>query len=67
MGKTKSKPSLTPRGWRLLEKALKSGVRSGIHRAWKYREDPEPAEPLIEAIDLEIISALAETFELEGD
>ena len=67
MGKTKSKPSLTPRGWRLLEKALKSGVRSGIHRAWKYREDPEPAEPLIEVIDFEIMSVLVQAFELEGN
>ena len=65
--KIKTRPRLKARIYPLLKETVGNGVRFGLHRAWKYREDPEPNENVLETIANEVIQQLSEAFDLSDD
>lgn len=46
--------------------AVESGVASGLRRAFKHRDEPEPDQAVRDVIEQEVINAIYEWFEV-GD
>ena len=48
----------------LLAETVERGVRFGLHRAWKHREDDEPGDDVLNCISEKVMLELAEAFDL---
>lgn len=58
---------MKPREHEVLLIAVEAGVASGLRRAFKHREEPEPDQAVRDVIEQEVINAIYEWFEVGNE